>query len=392
MKRLIIVAVALVVLAGAGLLGWYVGLFGGATSAGPTGVHGHRRPILHVDTTSAKVRAEPVLLDAVGQVQTEHSVNVHAQVSGMLQKVFFQEGDEVKQGQLLFRIDSAPFKAQVAAAKAALQRDQAALANARAQAKRLAPLAKLDYVTPEEYQNAETTADQAKADIAADEAALKQARIKLAYTKIHSPISGRTGNLNVKAGNIVSANDQTPLVVINQIKPIQVSFSVPQRQLIRIRQFQQQGPLKVMVSQEEDSTTLAAGKLVFINNTVAQQTGTVMLKALFANPKEHLWPGEFVGVQLTLTVEPRAVVVPVTAVQVGQSGNYVFLVKNGKSAIQRITVGRQINGVAIVSAGLNGGERIITHVPRRLEAGMRVKSDTRTAAASSGGGESAAVR
>ncbi|HET8701954.1 MAG TPA: efflux RND transporter periplasmic adaptor subunit [Nitrococcus sp.] len=337
----------------------------------------HSRPVLHVATTTVKVQPMPILLQAVGQVETEHSVSLRPQVNGVLQKVLFTEGDEVKAGQLLFRIDPAPFAAQLASAKASLARDQAALDYAQAQARRLAPLAKLDYVTPQEYESAQTTAAQAKAALAVDAAAVRQARIELAYTEIRAPISGLTGNLNVKAGNLVSTTDTTPLVVINQIRPILVHFAIPQQQLDEVRQYRRAAPIKVAVTREDGSGSLGEGLLVFIDNAVNAQTGTVMLKARFANDSESLWPGQFVGIRATLTTQPHAVVVPASAVQVGQDGSYVFLVERGKSVLRKVDTDRQVGDLAVIRTGLRGGETVVTHVPSTLENGSTVIAEAK---------------
>lgn len=368
MKRALLL-LGLAVIAFASSLVWHADWLSQSTDAHPSRLP---RPALHVTTTAVKVQPMPILLQAVGQVETEHSVSLRPQVSGVLQEVFFAEGKEVKAGQLLFRIDPAPFAAKLAVAKASVARDRAALDNARAQMRRLAPLAKLDYVTPQEYGNAQTVAAQAKAALAADEAALQQARIELAYTEIHAPISGLTGSLNVKAGNLVSTTDTTPLVVINQIRPILVHFAIPQQQLGAVRQYRRVAPIKVAVTREDGSGNLAEGALVFIDNAVNTQTGTIMLKARFANDGERLWPGQFVGVRATLTMQPHAVVVPVSAVQIGQDGNYVFLVENGKAVLRGVNVDRQIGDLAVIHDGLRGGETVVTRIPATLEAGAIV--------------------
>lgn len=371
MKRALLV-VAFALTAGALSLVWRADWLSQSSDARPGPLP---RPVLQVVTAAVHVQPMPVLLHAVGQVEAEHSVSLRPQVTGVLQEVFFTEGDEVKADQLLFRIDPAPFAARLAAAEASLARDQAALDNARAQMRRLAPLAKLDYVTPQEYENAQTAAAQARAALAVDEAALQQARIELAYTEIRTPISGRTGSLNVEAGNLVSANDATPLVVINQIRPILVRFAIPQQQLGTVRRYQQAAPIKVAVTREDGSGDLGEGVLVFIDNAVDSQTGTVMLKARFANREERLWPGQFVGVRATLTTQAHAVVVPASAVQIGQAGSYVFLVENGKTILRGVHVERHVDDLAVIRDGLRGGETVVTRVPSTLEDGVAVDAE-----------------
>lgn len=366
MKRRLLLVLALIgLLAG----GWALrGYFGRSERPGRAL---RRRAPLHVQTVRARVKSVPVLIHAVGQVQSEHSVAVRPQVSGVLTRVAFVEGSDVKAGQLLFEIERAPLQAAVAQAKAALARDRASLANARWQAKRLAPLVKLDYVTPQEYESAKTAVIQALAAIAADKAQLQQARIQLGYATIRSPISGRAGAVAVKAGNLVSATGTTPLVTINQISPILVRFTVPQSRLDQIRRYARRGPLVVRLD-SGSAGKVADGHLVFIDNTVDASTGTVVLKAEFPNRRRRLWPGQYVPVDLRVTVQRRAVVVPETAVQPGQNGSFVYRVVNGVVKVQPVTVSRQQGADAIIGGGLNGGEAVVAQVPRNLRPGLHV--------------------
>lgn len=326
--------------------------------------HHNNRP-LRVDTVLAVRRPMPVLLQSVGQVQPAHSVQVRPQVSGVLKRVFFTEGQSVHAGQRLFEIDPAPYQAALASAKAAW-------ASAKANADRMAPLAAKDYVTPQEYQNAQTSAAQAKATY-------QQARINLAYTDIRAPITGRTGNLAIKAGNVVAPSDTTPLVAINQMKPILVQFTIPQQQLDTIRHYNALNGVKVTVTHEDGTGNLGTGKLVFIDNNVNTSTGTVMLKAKLPNKDIALWPGQYVGVTMQLTIQKHALVIPDSAVQTGQHGNFVYQVVNGEAKIAPVTVARQIGNNAVIASGLQGGETIISRVPRRMRPGIRVLSNTAAA-------------
>ncbi len=330
-----------------------------------------KRPPLHVQTVRARVASVPVLVRAVGQVEPERSVAIRPQVSGVLTGVEFAEGSDVSPGQVLFRIDPAPLKAAVAQVEATLARDRASLANARWQLRRLAPLVKLDYVTPQEYETARTAVNQARAAIAADRAQLEQARIKLGYATIRSPIRGRAGAVSVKAGNLVSASGATPLVTINQISPIMVRFTVPQSRLDAIRRFARKGPLTVSLD-DGAGTGGGDGRLVFIDNAVDASTGTVTLKAEFPNRSRRLWPGQYVPVKLRLTVQRNAVVVPESAVQPGQGGAFVYTVVNGAVAVQPVTIARQQGAEAIVAHGLHGGETVVSRVPRSLREGLHV--------------------
>lgn len=313
---------------------------------------------LTVDMVAAKLQPMPVTLQAIGQVESEHSVQIRPQVPGMLKQVLFTEGQYVSTGQRLFLIDPAPYEAALASAKAAAE-------NAQASANRLAPLAKQDYATQQELDDARAAADQAQATY-------RQAQINLSYTDIRAPIGGRTGSLAVKSGNVLAINDANPLVVINQMQPIQVQFQLAQQFLPEIRDYQGRSSVKVIITREDGSGDLDEGKLVFVDNAVNTSTGTVMLKASLPNRHEQLWPGQYVGVTLQLAVQPKAVVVPQSAVLTGQDGNYVYLVVDGKALPRDIKVDRQIGDLAVVSAGLKGGERLVARVPRTLRPGMSV--------------------
>jgi len=317
---------------------------------------------LTVALGTAKVQPMPLTLTAVGQVVSEHAVQIRPQVSGMLKAVYFTEGQNVAAGQKLFLIDPGPYEAALASAKAAWE-------NAKANAGRLEPLAKQDFATPQEYENARAAADQA-------EAAYKQAEINLSYTDIRSPIAGRTGSLAVKSGNIVAPNDASPLVAVNQMQPIQVQFQLAQQFLPQVRDYDSRHSLKVDVTREDGTGDLDQGRLVFIDNAVNTSTGTVMFKASVPNQREQLWPGQYVGVNLQLALQKDAVVVPQSAVLTGQQGNYVYVVKDGVAAQQDVKVDRQIGNLAVISAGLTGGEKIVIEVPRNLRSGSHVTADT----------------
>ena len=323
--------------------------------------NGHRHEQednLVVSMGQARTQPMPVTLTAVGQVVSEHAVLIHPQVSGMLKEVYFTEGQNVAAGQKLFLIDPAPFQAALASAKAAWE-------NAKANADRLEPLAKQDFATPQEYENARATADQA-------EAAYQQAQINLSYTDIRAPIAGRTGSLSVKSGNIVAPTDVTPLVAVNQMQPIQVQFQLAQQFLPQVREYDARHSLKVSITREDGTGHLDDGKLVFIDNAVNTATGTVMFKAGLPNKQEQLWPGQYVGVTLQLALQQDAVVVPQSAVLTGQQGNYVYVVENGVAQERPVKVDRQLGDVAVISSGLKGGEELVIAVPRNLRPGLHV--------------------
>lgn len=311
-----------------------------------------------VDAATARLQPMPLTVTAVGTVESEHSVRIRPQISGLLQQVFFTEGDTVTKGQRLFLIDPAPYRAALASAKAAWE-------NAKAQLARIKSLIPKHYASPQEYDAALASADQT-------EAAYQQAQINLSYTDIRAPISGRTGSLAVKSGNLVSTSDTTPLVTINQMKPILVQFNLPQRLLDDIRHYQSAGQVKVFITHEDGTNTLDTGRLVFIDNGVNTDTGTVMLKAEAPNAHEQLWPGQFVGVRTQLTVQPQALVIPDSALQSGQDSDFVYKIVGGKAVYQPVTVDRQVDQLAVISKGLQPGERLITHVPRNLRDGSPV--------------------
>ncbi len=335
----------------------------------------HKVHTLTVETTVAATRSMPIRLTAVGRVQSRHVVQVRPQVSGMLKKVAFTEGDEVRAGQLLFEIDPAPFEAALAQARAALERDQAALAKARWQEQRLAPLAKLDYVTPLEYQDARAASKEAAAAVAADRATVTQAQIQLRYTRIDAPIAGRSGAVGFREGNLVQANSTTPLVTIKEIAPILVQFSVPQGRLAEIRRYRAAGSMRVVIQPAGPQPQAAeTGRVVFVDNTIDPTTGTVSLKAEFPNTDRALWPGQYVSVDLVLANQTDAVVIPDSAVQPGQNGSYVYVVDGGRAHVRAVTLDRQLDGLSVISAGLKAGETVVAKVPRNLRDGSAVRA------------------
>jgi RND family efflux transporter MFP subunit len=317
-----------------------------------------REEALTVEVIAARIQPMPVLLQSVGQVVSQHTVQIRPQVSGMLNDVFFKEGQSVFKGQHLFLIEPAPFEAALASARAASE-------NAKANADRLETIVTKGYVTQQDYRNARALADQAQG-------AYQQAQINLSYTDLRAPIAGRTGSVTVKSGNIVSPADAAQLVAINEMQPILVQFNIPQQFLARVRQYQARPGISVSVADDKGAGKLDEGVLVFIDNAVNANTGTIMLKAQMPNGHEQLWPGQYVNVSMQLTVEPKAVVVPQTAIQTGQNGNYVYVVEQGKAEARDVSVDRQMGDLAVLSAGLAGSEQVISKVPRGLRAGMKV--------------------
>lgn len=334
--------------------------------------HGQGHPVLVVDVVPVRKATVPWSWHAVGQVEAYHSVSIRPQVSGILQAVPFHEGERVEKGQLLFRIDPASYRAAVAKARAQLDKDRATLANAQWQEQRQKQLRGQRYSSAQDYENALALVAETRATIALDEAALKQANIELGHTEIRSPIAGFTGELSVKGGNLVQAADVTPLVIIRQVKPALVSFSIPQSELTRVRIARAAGdPISVRLT--GDGQTGKSGPLVFIDNSMDSQTGTILLKARFANADGALWPGQYLDLDLISGREKDALLIPETALQQGQDGPFVFLVRNGRVRVQPVVSQRQLGHQVVVARGLTAGEQVVTHVPRRLADGDPVK-------------------
>jgi multidrug efflux system membrane fusion protein len=322
----------------------------------------------------AKRTAVPYTLATNGVVEPLQTAAVEAQVGGILTQVAFTEGQTVHAGDVLFQIDARPYVATLDQAKGQLARDQAQAANAKRDATRYNTLVEKDYVTRSQADQATATAASALATVDADRATVERAQLDVANCTIHAPISGRTGGLLVRKGNLVKANESTPLVVINQIQPILVRFSVPQGELPDIqRYFGASKPLAVQATPSEGSGSTLNGTLAFVDNSVDSTTGTVLLKARFDNPAGALWPGQFVTVALRLYVDPNALTVPSSAILTGQAGTYVFTVDKAGSAKQRnVKVARTVDSLAVVAGGLAPGDRVITDGQSRLIPGSKV--------------------
>jgi len=291
--------------------------------------------------------------------------------------VNFNEGDDVKMGQVLFTLDRRPLEAALQQAEANLARDLALAANARAQAVRYQDLAERGIATREQVGTMSTTAEALEATVGADRAAVENAKVQLQYATIASPLSGRTGALMVHAGNLVRANDAAPLVVINQVAPIYVSFGIPESQLPDFKRYLAQRSLHVEARPPNETGPASTGRISFVDNAVDQTTGTIKIKGTFPNDDRRLWPGQFVNIVVTLTTDPAAVVVPTVAVQAGQQGQYVFVVKPDQTVdLRAVTVARTSGTETIVKDGLQAGETVITDGQIRLVPGSRISVKT----------------
>jgi multidrug efflux system membrane fusion protein len=381
-----------------------------SSSSSPASLSGRsgrgRGDAVPVATTHVVSKEMPVVVSAVGTVEAIVSVQVRAQTTGQLSGVQFAEGADVKQGQPLFTIDPRPFEAALQQARAVLARDTAQLSDAHAQRARNASLFERGLIARADYEAQAATAASLEATLAADRAQIEQAQLNLQYARIAAPVAGRAGALNAHPGDLIRANDQTPLVTINQLSPIYVTFAVPSRFLAEIRLHQRQHPLAVTVranteraasprfatdaSSAEtaegdpaptDMGPVSKGTLTFIDNAVDTTTGTIKLKATFENADRLLWPGLFVAVSLTLSAEPHAIVVPAIAVQPSQQGSMVYVVTTNRTAEPRsVTVQRQQGDESVIASGLAAGEEVVTDGQLRLTPGARVATANATGA------------
>lgn len=317
----------------------------------------------------------PIQVHAIGTVEAYSMVAVKTQITGELTGVYFKEGDDVEKGQLLFTLDKRPLEADVRRAEGALARDQAQAANAASELKRYESLVKAGVVSTQEYDRVAANASALEAAVRADKGTLENAKVQLVYASINSPINGRTGNLIVHQGNMVKANDTIALVNINQVEPIYVTFTVPQQYLAEVKQYSRGGTLPVQVTIPDDARGTITGKLSFIDNMVDPSTGTIKLKGVFTNRDRRLWPGLFVDAFLTLRTQSNALVIPSQAVQNGQQGTFVYVIKDDGTVEARniMTSDIQDQGRVVVQKGLAPGERVVTDGQLRLVPGARVQ-------------------
>ena len=333
-----------------------------------------RQPKVPVSVTTVKRAIVPYFVTANGVAEPMQTVAVEAQVNGILNRVTFAEGQQVQAGQVLFLLDARQYVAVLEQARAQLARDEAQAANARRDAARYAALIKEGYVTGSQADQAEATAASAAATVAADRAAVSKAALDVANCTIRAPISGRTGSLLVRQGNLVKANSQPPLVVINQIQPILVRFAVPQSQFPDIQRYYRGGnALLVRATPSEGTGVPLDGTLAFVDNNVDSTTGTVLLKARFSNPEGTLWPGQYTNVALQLYVDRNALTLPAPAVMTGQQGTYVYTIDSASTAKQRpVQVSRTVDSVAVIASGVKEGEQVIVDGQSRLVPGSKV--------------------
>ena len=368
MVRRAVVAVVLVVLAAITVI-WRLSLHPGLPQAAAQ-TAGQAIPV-----TAGTVAVEdvPVFLHGIGTVQAYNSVAVKSRVDGQIVRVEFKEGEDVKEGDPLFQIDPRPYQTALEQAQAAKQKDEAQLAGAKLDLERYEKLLGTGYQTRQSYDNQAALVAQLQAAIKGDEAQINTAKLNLGYSDIRSPIDGRLGARLVDKGNLVHASDNTPLVMITELKPIFVSFTLPQETLDEIQEHNKQGPLVVRAYSGDGKKQLAEGKLTLIDNMIDQATGTIHLKARFDNEDERLWPGEFVSLRVVVSVRRGVATVPQQTVQQGPNGNYAYVIKPDNTVERRVVDVASIqDGIAVVTKGLTAGERVVVEGQYRLTEGARV--------------------
>ncbi len=320
---------------------------------------GGGRPPAPVVVSTVEQRDVPVQITAIGNVEAYQTVQIRSQVNGQIERIYFNEGEDVRKGQLLYSLDKRPFQAALEQANGNLKRDEALAANSKLQAARYTDLEKQGVISLEQADLQRTQDSSNSAAVYADKAAVDAAKVQLQYTDIYAPIDARTGALMINIGNLVKANDTPFLVQLNQITPIYVTFTVPEARLAEVRQFVAKG-LKVLAYPKGQPGNPVEGLLTFIDNGVDPQTGTVKLKATFQNKDKRLWPGEFVNVVLNLSMVKNAITVPTKAIQSGQQGDYVFVVsKDGTADPRQVTTVGTYQNLTLVKGGLSSGDTVI---------------------------------
>jgi membrane fusion protein, multidrug efflux system len=328
-----------------------------------------RVPVIVAPATQQTI---PVQVQVIGNVEAYSTVQVRSQVDGLIESVHFSQGQDVQKGQLLFSIDPSTYQAQLEQSQAALARDQAQLANARRQDERNSELFKAGIVSRDQYDTFRTNANVLEASVKADQAAIDRAKIDLGHCSIYSPVDGRTGSIQAYPGNIAK-NDDTILVSINQIHPIYVTFAVPEQYLAEILRTRGSRSLPVFASVPASQHPPGEGTLSFIENSVDTNTGTIKMRATFANGDGRLWPGQFVNVTINLGEEPNATVVPTQAVQTGPTGKYIYVVKEDQSVeLRPVQVGVNHDGSTVIDHGVAPGETVVTDGQLMLMPGAHV--------------------
>jgi multidrug efflux system membrane fusion protein len=361
-----VIALAFGAIALAGLAAWWTGAGGGASAQkGP--------PVRAVSVLAAKaVRKDmPYRVEGIGTIQPVVSVAIRSRVDSQVEKVHFRDGATVKAGDVLVTLDSRGIDAQILQAEATLAKDKAQLEKAQRDVERIQGLVERNTVGAVQLADARTTVEVLKATVAQDEAQMQSLRVLRTYYEVRAPASGRVGISGVRAGTVIraSSDNATALATINQLAPIYVAFAIPERFIPDLRSAGDKVTVDVSLPNE---VSVSGGRVAFIENTVDPQTGTIMVRALFENKDESLWPGTLASVRITLRVDPNVVVVPTEAVQNGQRGPFVFVIENGVAKVRPVTVSRSVSGESLIASGLNGDETVVTDGQLSLRDGLRV--------------------
>jgi multidrug efflux system membrane fusion protein len=326
-----------------------------------------------ITVATVEQRSVPIEITGIGTVIAATTVAVRAQITGEMTSVHFKEGEDVKQGQLLVEMDRRPLEAALQQAQATLERDIAQMNNAKASAARYRDLQQRGIATKEQVDTIVTQAASLEATVNSDRAVVQSAKVQLDYATIEAPISGRTGLLQVHPGNLIRAQDTVPIVTINRITPVYVSFAIPEAALPELKRYMAKGQLAVRALPSGDEGDPSIGRVNFIDNAVDTSTGTIKVKGTFPNEDKRLWPGQFVNVTVTLSTDPHAIVVPSAAVQTGQQGTYVFVVKPDQTVdLRSVNVARVRDDATVIKDGLKPGETVVTDGQIRLVPGSRV--------------------
>lgn len=320
-----------------------------------------RKAAVAVTTALSISKDVPITIEATGRIEASASVGIRSQINGTIETIHFSEGQEVRKGDLLFTIDRRPYLVAVKSKEAMLAKNRAELANAEKELQRYLPAAKSGYVSQEQADQAATKVASLAATVRADEAALDTARLELQFCSLKAPLDGRAGEIQADEGSLIKANDDNPLVTINRISPISVAFDIPGRELPEVQRYLAAGPLTVQVGLPGREGGTAEGSLTFVDNKIDPATGTVLVKADFANTGRELWPGQLIPVTLRLTTSRDTLVVPSQAVQTGQDGRYVYVVREDATVEYRpVTAGARSGGETVIAKGLKAGERVVT--------------------------------
>lgn len=369
-KRILILLPLLAAIGAGGV--WYTQKVGGEPQTAKAAAPPASRSV-PVVTRVAEVRPVAERIGTIGSVQPIAAIAIKARVDTVVETVHFAEGQEVKAGEALFTLDSRSLEAQLRQAEANLERDRANLEKAKGDVRRYGELVRTNAISRTQYDAAVATADALEGTIKADLAAVEAAKVSLSFTRITAPMAGRTGTVNAKTGTMVRAADTAPLVTLTQLRPINVSFNVPERHLPTMRRAMAQGALKVTAAIPGSSQPPAEGTVSFVDSQVDQQTGTILVKGEFPNTDTRLWPGQFVDTVLTLRVDPTALTVPDAAVQTGQQGRFVYAVKADETVeVRPVTVARSQDGVAVITSGVAAGDRVVVDGQSRLYPGAKI--------------------